>query len=88
MGLLVTQRKKHLEVNYNYISSFGTKIQRDLYSSFLLKCSNQTLDKPDFKQYKIEFASFKKKHDSFIRQVVEENIKIKNSGIKPNVFSI
>ena len=84
-----TQRpvKKRLSQRCHTFSD-GTKIQRDLYSSFLLKCSNQTLDKPDFKQCEIEFASFKEKHDSFIRQVIEENIKIKNSGIKPNVFSI
>ncbi len=79
--------KKRLSQRW-HIFSDGTKIQRDLYSSFLLKCSNQTLDKPDFKQCEIEFASFKEKHDYFIKQVIEENVKIKNSGIKPNILSV
>ena len=79
--------KKRLSQRWHTFSE-GTKIQRDLYSSFLLKCSNQTLDKPDFKQCEVKFASFKEKHDYFIKQVIEENLNIKNSGINPNVLSI
>lgn len=79
--------KKRLSERWHLFSD-GTKIQRDLYSSFLLKCSNQTLDKPDFQQCEEEFSSFKEKHDRFIMKAIEENVKIKNSGIKPNVISI
>ncbi|WP_066307516.1 hypothetical protein [Bacillus sp. FJAT-29814] len=76
-----TPVKKQLSQRWHILSD-GTQVQRDLYSSFLLKCSNVTLDQPDFALCSFEFNAFIVKHDEFIEQTIASKKKIMNSGIK------
>ncbi len=56
------------------------KVQRDLYSAYLLYCyKDGTIDKDKCKK---EFEDFYKKQNKFIKDVKKNNIKILNSGIK------
>lgn len=72
--------KKELSERWHILAD-GTRIQRDLYSSFLLKCSDGTLEKPDFEQCAKEFNSFLEKHNQFINQTVASKSKIVNSSL-------
>ena len=56
------------------------KVQRDLYSAFLLFCyKDGNIDKDKCNK---EFDKFYKKQNKFIKDVKKNNIKILNSGIK------
>ena len=46
----------------------GTKVQRDLYSAFLLKCSNEQFDAPNLKECFNFYDKFKKQHDLKINE--------------------
>lgn len=65
-----------------HIFEDGTKVQRDLYSAFLLYCSNEERAVPDQTLCNIHFEWFKKLHDACIEQIITEGKDIKNSGIK------
>lgn len=55
----------------------GHKVQRDLYSAFLLRNSNQKLNKPDQKKCIYEFDRFVKLQDQLIEKMKENNISMK-----------
>ena len=65
--------KKDLSERWNYFGEF--KIQRDLYSAFIIMCTKENLKETDKDLCKKEFDNFKKLHD-------EEIIRIKNSNNK------
>jgi len=72
--------KKPLSVRWHIIDS-TTRIQRDLYSSFLLMNSNASGTKADRKKCLETFDSFKHLHDQEIQQTLNEQRMIFNSGI-------
>lgn len=47
----------------------GTRVQRDLYSAFLLQCLNDTLDGYDDTYTQEHFSNFKKLHDLEIQRL-------------------
>lgn len=59
-----------------------TKVQRDIYSSFLLLCSNKELTSPNKELCDKLFEQFLINHEKCINKIKEEKIKILNSGIK------
>ena len=60
----------------------GKRVQRDLYSSFLMYCSNNDYTFPDRESCLREFDKFFKKHEALVTQIVQKGLKICNSGIK------
>lgn len=73
--------KKQLSKRWHEFND-GTKIQRDLYSAFLLSCSNETLTKPNKSMCDEQFLIFKDLHGQFINDIQTQKKRIKNSGIK------
>lgn len=59
-----------------------TKVQRDIYSSFLLLCSNNELTAPDKTMCDKLFEQFLINHDICIENIKKNKIKVLNSGIK------
>ncbi len=55
----------------------GRNVQRDLYSAFLLKNTDESLTKPDRDKCIYEFAKFIKLHDELISQMKQDNITMK-----------
>ena len=53
----------------------GRKIQRDIYSAFLLFCSKKDLQKPDREQCLRHFENFYEKHQLCV-QGIKENTKV------------
>lgn len=68
-----TYIKKDLSQRWNILGK--DKIQRDLYSAFLIKNSNSNLDKPDRQKCITEFNNFKKLHNQEIQRLQSSNIK-------------
>ncbi len=62
----------------------GTIVQRDLYSAFLLRCTNDDLKQINQELCDRYFDSFKKLHDEFILYIQNNKIKLLNSGVKIN----
>jgi hypothetical protein len=60
----------------------GTKIQRDLYSAFLLYCSNDDLTGPNKKLCDEFFEQFLKLHNQCIEEIIRNRKVVMNSGIK------
>jgi len=50
----------------------GDKVQRDLYSAFLIKNSNKTHDEIDLDKCSKTYDSFKKLHDKEIENIRNE----------------
>ena len=73
--------KKSLSKRW-HIFEDGTKVQRDIYSSFLLLCSNKELDKPNKELCDKLFEQFLINHEKCINDIKESKIKVLNSGIK------
>ena len=73
--------KKSLSKRWHVFED-GTKVQRDIYSSFLLLCSNEELDAPDNTLCNKLFEQFLINHDECIKNIKENKIKVLNSGIK------
>ena len=73
--------KKSLSKRW-HIFEDGAKVQRDMYSSFLLFCSNESLDAPDNIICNKLFEQFLISHDKCIKNIKENKIKVLNSGIK------
>ena len=55
----------------------GHEIQRDLYSAFLLKNSNEGLTQPDREKCIYGFEKFIKQHDNLINEMKENNVSMK-----------
>ena len=60
----------------------GTKVQRDLYSAFLLKCPNEQFEAPNLEECFNFYKQFKIQHDLKIKEIQEKKLKVLNSGIK------
>lgn len=67
--------KTDLSVREKYIA--GHKVQRDLYSAFLLRNSNQKLNRPDREKCIYEFDRFVKLQDQLIEEMKENNLSMK-----------
>lgn len=68
-----TYKKKPLSQRWHVFSD-GTKVQRDMYSAFLIRNTTDTLDGIDRKACINEFDAFKKLHDQTIVQLRNQNI--------------
>lgn len=79
--MLDDTNKKQLSQRWHLFED-GTKIQRDLYSSFLLYCSNNEKIKPDKNLCDQYFEDFKHAHDTCIQRIQTNQEVVKNSGIK------
>ena len=75
--------KKSLSKRWHVFED-GTKVQRDLYSSFLLLCSNEEFDAPSKELCDKLFEQFLINHDKCINEIRINKIKVLNSGIKIN----
>ena len=73
--------KKKLSKRF-HIFEDGTTVQRDLYSAFLLRCADESLNHIDQRLCDKHFDSFKGLHDFFVQDIRNRNIKLLNSGIK------
>lgn len=74
-------KRKKLRQRWHYFRD-GTKVQRDLYSAFLLYCANEGLDAPDRMKCLAEFEAFLKAHDKLVEEIRRMGYQICNSGIK------
>jgi len=74
-------RKKQLSERWTVLSD-GTKVQRDLYSSFLLQYPKEDKKKADFVVCRNQFPFFFEKHENCIQEIIINKQRIKNSGIK------
>ena len=79
--LLNDCNKKQLSQRWHVFEN-GTKVQRDLYSAFLLYCAESNLKQPNHKMCLKEFEVFYRSHEKCIKWIKENKLKIKNSGIK------
>ncbi|WP_257349784.1 hypothetical protein [Pseudalkalibacillus decolorationis] len=59
----------------------GSRVQRDLYSAFLLMNANQTGTRPVQKRCQETYPLFKRNHDETVNHILTENKMILNSGI-------
>jgi len=59
----------------------GSKVQRDLYSAFLLYCSKEDFKTTEQELCEKEFTSFKKMHDEFVQETKDDRQVILNSAI-------
>ena len=69
--------KKKLSQRF-HIFSDGTTVQRDVYSAFLLYCTNKTLTTPDRNLCFTHFENFYKLYKEFEKYVEDNHIKILN----------
>lgn len=74
-------KKKSLSTRWHTFDD-GEKVQRDLYSAFLLKNSNPLGDKPDRNSCLHSFEHFLKLHSDEIKRLERMPIVTLNSGIK------
>lgn len=61
-------KKKHLSQRWQYLQN-GIRIQRDLYSAFLIQNTNNTLDGFEQSLLEAKFASFLKLHDAEVQRL-------------------
>ena len=73
--ILDTYKKCSLSERSKYIDN--TKVQRDLYSAFLLKNSNESLDHPDREKCIMEFPVFVKMQNELISELKENHVSMK-----------
>lgn len=73
--------KKKLSKRW-HIFGTGEKVQRDLYSAFLLYCANETAQQIDSALCLKEYNQFKINHDLCIEKIIQNKQKVLNSGIK------
>ena len=74
-------KKKGLSKRWHTFND-GLKVQRDLYSSFLLFCSKPTLDAPHNPMCQAYFDNFVKLHNQCVQEIKDKKLNILNSGIK------
>ena len=72
-----TYKKKELNIRQFKLSD-GTIVQRDIYSAFLLYCTNKTLTTPDRNLCITYFDNFYKLYKEFEKYVEDNHIKILN----------
>ncbi|WP_445505651.1 hypothetical protein [Niallia sp. 03091] len=74
-------KKKELKERW-HIFNDGTRIQRDLYSAFLLMNSNRTGTKTNRKRCEKTFEMFQSLHDKEIERIEKQGVMVLNSGIQ------
>lgn len=79
--VLDTENKKQLSKRWHTLPC-GTKIQRDLYSAFLLYCSEKDLQKPNNEMCHNTFEKFYQFHELCIKEIKNNRMVVLNSGIK------
>ena len=72
--------KKKLSERWHVLPD-GKRIQRDVYSAFLMYCSNDDFTSPDRNKCLKKFDSFYKKHEDLIESIINRRLNICNSGI-------
>jgi len=65
-----------------YCLSDGTRVQRDWYSSFLLFCIGHSLDKISRYKCKTYFEAMYRMYLALEQYIIENHIRVMNSGIK------
>ena len=73
--------KKKLSKRW-HIFETGEKVQRDLYSAFLLYCANETAQQINPELCLKEYDQFKTNHDLCIEKIIQNKQKVLNSGIQ------
>ena len=73
-------RKKDLSERVHQFDD-GQKVQRDLYSAFLLYCHDEALKSPDRERCLEAFDGFYRQHNYLISQMLAEKKDVKNSGL-------
>ena len=73
--------KKKLSMRWHELPD-GTKIQRDLYSAFLLYCSGKDLQSPDKALCDAFFERFLELHNRCIEEIKTSRRVVMNSGIR------
>lgn len=73
--------KKKLSQRWHELPD-GRRIQRDVYSAFLMYCSNEDFTAPDQELCIRKFDKFYERHERLIQSIINEHLKICNSGIK------
>ena len=76
-----TYTKKKLSQRW-HIFEDGAKVQRDLYSAFLMFCSDGVLKAPDGARCELYFEFFFKQHTDLVADIKKRGKHICNSGIK------
>lgn len=79
--MLDDSNKKQLSQRWHVFEN-GVKVQRDLYSAFLLYCSDSSFTKPNKQLCDSHFHDFNLLHENCIEQIKKERRNIRNSGIK------
>lgn len=74
--------KKKLSERMFRLKGTNEEVQRDWYSSFLLYCYDYRTDSIDKDKASKEFEDLYKQEQQFINWIIENKIKILNSGIK------
>ena len=76
-----TCKKKKLSQRWNNLPN-GDRIQRDLYSAWLIQCINRTLD--GYSNYKLKkrYSSFKELHDKEIQRLKYSDHLPSSTGVK------
>ena len=73
--------KKKLSQRWHYLGPAMKKIQRDIYSAFLMYCSNDTYTMADRTICFARFDEFWEKHNQTIQRIVDDHRVVCNSGI-------
>lgn len=73
--------KKKLSQRWHEFSD-QTRIQRDLYSAFLMRCASEDYQAPDREKCEKEFDAFQKMHDALIKSIRDTHKFVCNSGIR------
>jgi hypothetical protein len=84
--MLNDTNKKQLSMRWHTLPN-GTRIQRDLYSAFLLYCASQDLQSPEKTKCDTFFDQFLKLHNTCIDEIRAKRKVILNSGIKFGINS-
>lgn len=78
--MLDAKRKKPLSQRWHTLPD-GRRIQRDLYSAFLLYCADETLQHPDRDLCQNHFEGFYQLHNACVEEIRRTHTWILNSGI-------
>ena len=72
--------KKKLSARWHVLPD-GKRIQRDIYSAFLMYCSDETYTRSERNRCLKEFDTFYEKHEKLIESIINQHLNICNSGI-------
>jgi len=82
--ILDEKYKKKLNQRWHTLPN-GRRIQRDLYSAFLLYCADETLEHPDREMCQDHFEVFYRLHNACVEEIRHTNTFVLNSGISVNI---